>query len=104
MQNQWFSYVDTRSRSQVKVIEFTLEFHVHFIFSLPLEGYSLNLGQMLISARQFAEPMTQLCRLLSQGQVRGHGTYHLIFVSAPYLLYPWNEFSLNFSQKFILVR
>ena len=52
---------------------FTLEFHVSFISPLPLEKFSLNFGQMIISVRQCAKPMTQLHRLKVKVTIEGHG-------------------------------
>ena len=40
---------------------------------LPLEGLSLNLSQMFISARQCTELLTQLCRLKVKVKVKGNG-------------------------------
>ena len=43
--------VDLRSRSQLKVMSLSLEFGVGSISPLPLEGFSLNIGQMFASVR-----------------------------------------------------
>ena len=71
MQNPWLIYADSRSRSQLKIIWFTLEFHDHSISPLPLEGFSSNFGQM-ISVRPCSEPMTHLCILKVKVTVKGH--------------------------------
>ena len=57
------SPADLRSRSQLKVTSLSLEFGVSSISPLPLEGFSLNVGQMFASLRWCAEPITQLCWL-----------------------------------------
>ena len=38
-------------RLKVKVMGFSFEFGVHSISPLPVERFSLNIGQMLISVR-----------------------------------------------------
>ena len=45
------SPADLRSRSQWKVTSLSLEFGVGSISLLPLEGFSLNVGQMFASVR-----------------------------------------------------
>ena len=64
MKKLWLNYAYTRSRSQLKVITFSIEFDVGSISLLhvPLEGFSLNFGQMLISVIPCAELMNQECR------------------------------------------
>ena len=50
---------DLRSRSQFKVTGLSLEFHVHSVSPIPVEGFSLNFGQMFTLVGQCAEPITQ---------------------------------------------
>ena len=40
-----------------------LEFHVRSVPTLPLEGFLLKFGHIIILVRRCAEPMTQLGRL-----------------------------------------
>ena len=61
-----------RSRSQLKVASLSLEFGVGSISPLPLEGFSLNVGQMFASVRWFAEPITELCWLKVKVTIEGH--------------------------------
>ena len=49
----------SQSRSQLKVTSLSLEFHVHSISLSPLEGYSLNFGQVVGSVRQYVEAVTK---------------------------------------------
>ena len=51
------------TRSQFKVTGLSFEFCVRFVSPLPLEGFSLNFGQMFTSVGQCAEPITQPCEL-----------------------------------------
>ena len=46
----------SRSRSQFKVMEFALEFRVRSILPLPMEGFSFNFVQMIISVKCYTEP------------------------------------------------
>ena len=103
MQNPWFSCTDSWSRSQLKVMEFTLEFHVHSISPLPPEGFSLHIGQMFISVRWHAEPMIQLRRLLVKVTVKGHGIYFWILCLL-HISLTLEGFSLNLGQMLISVR
>ena len=74
VQNSWCSYADSMSRSQLKVMGFSLEFRGHSISPLPLELFSLNFSQMFLSVRWGAETMTQLsCRLKVKATTKGHG-------------------------------
>ena len=50
------------SQDHKKVMGYSLELPVSSIFHMPLKGFSLNFGQMFISVRRCAEPMTQVCR------------------------------------------
>ena len=50
----------------------SLEFCVHSVSPLPLEGFSLNFGRMFTSVGQCAEPITQPCRLKVKVTVEGH--------------------------------
>ena len=63
MQNLWLGYTNSRSRSQFKVMWFTLEFGVCTISSKPFELVSLYFIQVFLLMRQCAKPMTQLQRL-----------------------------------------
>ena len=58
-------------KSQFKVIGFNLEFHIRSISPHPVERFSLNFGEMLISVIWCAEPGTQLPRV--KVTVQGHG-------------------------------
>ena len=60
------------SRSQLKVTSLSLEFCVCSISPLPLEGFSLNVGQMFASVKWCAEPITQLCWLKVKVTIEGH--------------------------------
>ena len=66
---------DSRSRSQLKVMGFTIEFCVWSISPLSLNGFSSTVGQTLISVRWCAEPVTQLCGLKVEVTVKGHGIF-----------------------------
>ena len=59
-------------RSQLKVTSLSLEFGLGFVSPLALEGFSLNMGQMLTSVRWCAEPITQLCWLKVKVTIEGH--------------------------------
>ena len=59
-------------KPQLKVTRLSLEFGVSSISLLPLEGFSLNLGQMFASVRWYAEPVTQLCWLKVKVTIEGH--------------------------------
>ena len=65
-------HADTRSRSQFKVTGLNLEFHVPSVSPIPVEGFSLNFGQVFTPVRQCAEPITQPCRLKVKVTVEGH--------------------------------
>ena len=67
------NHADTRSRSQFKVTGLSLEFHVRSVSPIPVEGFSLNFGQMFTLVRQFAESITHPCRLKVKMTVQGHG-------------------------------
>ena len=53
------------------VIRFTFEFLVHYLSSLPVEGFSLNFGHPFISMTQCAVPMNQYVDSRSQCKVIG---------------------------------
>ena len=90
----------TRSRLQLKVTSLSLEFGVSSISPLPLEGFSLNVGQMFASVRWCAEPITQLCWLKVKVTLEGH----------PFEPWIWGHSIaiqtalLNLGQMFTLVR
>ena len=68
MQGLCLSYAYSRPMSPFKVIRFSLKFSVGSISPLlvPLEGFSLYFGQMLISVRPCAEHESAM-----QTQVQG---------------------------------
>ena len=64
-------------------------FNLHFVstpYPEPLEKCSINFTQIIISVRQSAEPMTQLCRLKVNSW-----DLPFTFMSAPYLI-PFERF------------
>ena len=75
MQSPRLSYAYSMSMSQLKVVRFSLEFGCCSIspLNIPLEGFSLNFGQMLISMRPCAELMNQLCKNKVKDKINGHG-------------------------------
>ena len=85
-----FSYADSRSMSQLKAIEFSLEFRVHSISLLPVKGFSLNFGQISISLRRCAEPMIQTCSL--KVTIKGHGIKPHILCQVHVSFYAWKVF------------
>ena len=87
------------SRSQVKVMGLSLEFCVHSISPIPLEGFSLNFDHMFASVRRYAELITQPCR--HKVKVTGLSLEFCVCSVSPI---PVEEFSLNFGQMFTLVR
>ena len=95
MQNLELSYADSRSRSQLKEIRFTLEFHVCFKSPLALEGFSFNFGQMSILVRRCAEPMTQFIDSRSRSQLNVMG-FTLEFLVCSISPLPLEGVSLNF--------
>ena len=79
-------------KSQFKVMGLSLEF-VLSVSPLPLEGFSLNFGQMFTCGT--------MCRTHNSAtgtQGQGHSSrsrvWALNFVSTWYLLYPWKDFLL----------
>ena len=103
MQSLSLSYLDSRSRSQVKVKGFTLEFRVRSISPELLGRFSLNFTQMSLSVRRCAEYITQLPRLKVKVTGQGHVIYPSIRVCS---ISPasFERFSLNFTQMFLSVR
>ena len=87
----YLNHADTRSRSQFKVTALSLEFHVRSVSPIPVEEFSLNIGQMFTLVRQCAESITQPCQLKVKVTVQSW-VWALNFVSALYLLYPWEDF------------
>ena len=68
---------------------FSLEFRVRSIFPLPLEGFSLKFGQMLISVRWCAEAKNHtVYRLNAEVKIKGHGVKFLILCCS---IYSWIE-------------
>ena len=92
VQNPLLNHADSRSRSQLKVMGLILLFCVHSISSFPLEGFSLNFGQIFSAVRQCAEPITQLCRLKVKVTNWRLWVWAFNFISALYLLFPWKDF------------
>ena len=72
MQNSKPKIAHTRSRSQFKVTGLSLEFRVRSVSPIPVEGFSLNFGQVFTLVRQCAESLTQPCRLKVKVTVQGH--------------------------------
>ena len=81
----------------------SLEFRVRSIFSIPLEGFSLNFGHMFASVRQCAELITQPCQHKVKVTVQGQGL-SLEFCVRSVSPIPVEGFSFNFGQVFTLVR
>ena len=84
----WLSYADSRSRSHLKVMGFTLQLRVRSISPEPFERIPLTLTQIILSVRRCAETMTQLCRLKCQGHTARPWDLPVNLVSTPYLLNP----------------
>ena len=105
MQSTWPSYLDFRSRSQVKgfTLKITLKFCVLSIYPEPFGWFSLNLTQMFLSLRWSAQPMSQLCRLKVKVTLQGHVIYSSVCVHS-ISPEPFEQFSLNFTQMFLSVR
>ena len=57
----------------VQVTGLSLEFRVRSVSPIPVEGFSLNVGQTYTLVRQCAESKTQPCRLKVKVTVQGHG-------------------------------
>ena len=102
---KWFAEPITQPcrliRSQFKVTDLSLEFCVSSVSPLPLGGFSLNFGQMVISVGQCAEPITQPCGH-GQGNSWRSRVWALYLVSVSLL--PLKGFSLNVDQMFASVR
>ena len=73
MQNSKLNHADTRSMSQFKVTGLSLEFRVRSVSPIPVEGFSLNFGQMFTLVRRCEELISQPCRLKVKVTVQGHG-------------------------------
>ena len=90
------SYLD--SRSQVKDMEFPLEFHICSIYTEPFGRFSLNFNQLFL----YIETM---CRTYdSATQTQGQGLTSRSYyqcISAPY---PFDGFALSCTQMFLSVR
>ena len=93
-------YIDSRSRSQFKIMSFTHWIWCLLHISWTFKPFSINFTQMLISVRQWAEPIARLCRLKVEVTVKGHGIYPWIscLLIAPE---PFEWFSLSFTQNFL---
>ena len=76
---------DSVTHSQVKVMEFTLQFCVRSIASKPIEWFSLNFSQLSLSMRRCAEPMSQLRLLKVNVTLRCYG----ILQRGIYLSFYW---------------
>ena len=92
------------SRSHFKVMGFALEFRVHSISPEPFERSSLNFAQMLISVRRFAGLTTQLPRFKVKITLQVHHIYPKISCPLNISPEPFKQFSLNFTNMFLLVR
>ena len=75
VQNLWHSYTDSRSRSQFKVMWFTLELDFCSISPKLFELVSSCFIQMFLLVRQCAESMSQLQRLKVKVTVQGQRLY-----------------------------
>ena len=64
--------IDSRSRSELKVMGFILESCVCSISHELAERFSLSFTQMFLSVSWCAEPMTQLCKLKVNVILQGH--------------------------------
>ena len=71
----WLSCPDSRWRSQFKVMRFIPEFCVRSIYPEPFKRFSLNLAQMFLSVKMFAEPLNQLCMLNVKVTLQCNGNY-----------------------------
>ena len=90
------SYLDSRSRSQVKAKGFTVEFRVHSISPEPFRRFSLKFTQMFLSVKQCEKSLTRLHRL----KVKATLEFQICSIPPE----PFARFSLNFTQKFLSVR
>ena len=72
--------------------------------SEPFERFIVNFNQMFLSVRRCAVCINQGCRLKIMVNFQGHGIYHLQFPVRSVSLEPFERFSLNFTQVFLLVR
>ena len=93
-------HANSRSRSQFKVMGFSLEFRVRSVSPLPLGGFSLNFGQMFTCGTMCR---THNSAMGTQGQ--GHSSslspeFHVHSISP----LPLEGFSFNFGQMFASVK
>ena len=72
MQKSLVNHANSRTRSQVKVMDLNLEFRVCSVSPIPVEGFSLNFGQMFTLVRRCAELITQPCQLKVKVTGQGH--------------------------------
>ena len=98
VQNLLPSHADIRSRSQLKVIGLSLEFHVCSISPLPLERFLtlVSLGEMMCRTHNTTMP--------TQGHNGRSRVWALTFMSAPSPLPMEGFFSKNFCQMFGSIR
>ena len=68
-------FADSRSMSHFQGHVIYPSVCVHAISSEPFEWFSKNFTHMFLSVRQYAEPLTQLCRLNIKVTLQGHGIY-----------------------------
>ena len=95
---------DSRSRSQFKVMGYTLEFRVHYISPEPFQLFFIKLHLNV--------PLSEtVCRahdsaIQTQGGARTSGLWDFALnsMSTPYLLNPFEQFWSNFTQMFLSVR
>ena len=82
-------------------MELSLEFCVHSVSPIPVEGISFNFGHMFALVRRFAELITQPCRHKVKVKVTDLSLeFHVRSVSP----IPVEGISLNFGQMFTLVK
>ena len=62
-------------KSHFKVMGFTLQFCVHYIYPKSFERFSLNFTQMFLSVWCCVETLTQLCRHKIKVTLQCHGIY-----------------------------
>ena len=76
---------------------FSLAFCVSSLSPLPLEGFSIKFGQVFISVRWFAEPMTRVRRLEFKVTIKVMG-FNLAFHVGSISPLPLEGFSFNVGQ------
>ena len=98
MQNPWLSYPDSRSRSQFKVMWFTIEFRVRSISPEPFQTFSLTSPKCSSHWDDVHNSWLDCADSRSRSHFKVMG-FALQFMSAPYLLNPFNNF-LRFGTSF----